>query len=618
MIRVSFYKNAFCGGLIMNKYFVIVIFLFESVHLNAMPFLQNMLLKHEVCHEKKSEEYRYHREMNRLKNYVKQINTANSTRFVNRFNVNQIKQKSIKCNTCKRVGCEQVKGSRCNPYTAQDYYWKGDDTGLRSMIAYQRITRKGNFAKKINYYEGLRQDPKFKILNFIRVSKNFCDAMKAVECIDDPNYKYAASQILMSRNSYVQEMEILKNELQHKSECKTNKQTKVESEKINAVERLEQQQEFKAAPVLETAQLDTDQQILTNDASVFNQGIIETTDPMPYVSNTKPFTVEEYKRLNELMAHIKCEHPDDCIMYMEVVSNAIQQMKQEGFFEKELHGTVDEIMYGMQRYFYHLQPTNPLMNPQEFIINTAKYGAWWAVNLAIGNEAIAIEKVLLAASQIQALSNIDFSKMSQKEQIDFVAQQAADITWAVVTDKAFNKAMPGAKQFVKAQSIFPKGNAEAVVQGAAKFTEAESAVVETPEGIQMEVVPEKVSDTSVLKNAADKMLGTTKGVAKNAARVETVANMKQVFEKNEFGKALKHCTVKTNEQCSKMNSQIYKVIEKMPEYGLKKGDQLCLDTKHFDHIEVYNKRDIGIKAIGIDGTEYKHSAKVIGRELTKK
>lgn len=125
----------------------------------------------------------------------------------------------------------------------------------------------------------------------------------------------------------------------------------------------------------------------------------------------------------------------------------------------------------------------------------------------------------------------------------------------------------------------------------------------TPEGITLTLPKSAEGETSLLKHAAEKQRGSSaQELVKDVARVERVANMGQVFEKSGFGQTLKKSSVKTKFQCRKTGAQVYKVTEKIPEYGLKKGDQLCLDTLHFDHIEVYNKGDDVIFVLNLDGS----------------
>ncbi len=272
---------------------------------------------------------------------------------------------------------------------------------------------------------------------------------------------------------------------------------------------LAQQQEFRA-PTIESVSRDHEQPIIHHDLPAATPSISETTD----LTTQAPWLEmhETSSPIRTRFFEIYDEVKNNCSLgpnvEQDVLSAVYKQMCQEGYFTETTPGiSPEEVSYFVERYIYHLKPTNPLTHPKEFLTNTAKYATWWAINLVATEGAGAVIKVISAASHLQELGNVDFSKMTRNERIDFIAQQAAEITWAVVTDKACNKVMPGAKPFVRAQTTSPS---EAVVQGAAQFAEAESVVAVTPEGVPVEVAPEIVPDTSVLKKAADKVDGAAK------------------------------------------------------------------------------------------------------------
>ena len=54
---------------------------------------------------------------------------------------------------------------------------------------------------------------------------------------------------------------------------------------------------------------------------------------------------------------------------------------------------------------------------------------------------------------------------------------------------------------------------------------------------------------------------------------------------------------------------MYKVIEDIPKYDLKKGDQLYLDARHKNHFEVFRKNGVSKKVLNLDGT--KNAAKTV-------
>jgi len=166
----------------------------------------------------------------------------------------------------------------------------------------------------------------------------------------------------------------------------------------------------------------------------------------------------------------------------------------------------DDTIYFAKRYFNHLAPTNPLEHPREFATNMAKYTAWWAINIAATEGMSGVIQTISAFSQLQDLMSSDFSGMTRREKLDFLAEQSAEITMAFLTSKAFNKLAPRLKPSVtKPSSIDYERNPVAV----------------TPEGVPIEVGPEEMPNTSALKNAAEKEAGDIRIITKV-----------QIFEKN--------------------------------------------------------------------------------------
>ena len=76
--------------------------------------------------------------------------------------------------------------------------------------------------------------------------------------------------------------------------------------------------------------------------------------------------------------------------------------------------------------------------------------------------------------------------------------------------------------------------------------------------------------------------------------------MKEFFETTEFGKELRQVARKTSKRYH--GQQVYEITEKLPKYGLKKGDQIHLDALHADHLEVCGKNNAkGV--LNLDGSE---------------
>lgn len=79
-------------------------------------------------------------------------------------------------------------------------------------------------------------------------------------------------------------------------------------------------------------------------------------------------------------------------------------------------------------------------------------------------------------------------------------------------------------------------------------------------------------------------------------------SMYEVFERAPIGDKLKKVTQETSFE--RNGSKIYKVIEDVQEWGIKKGDWLYLDRMHKDHIEVFKRcGKIMRTVLNMDGTQ---------------
>ncbi len=76
--------------------------------------------------------------------------------------------------------------------------------------------------------------------------------------------------------------------------------------------------------------------------------------------------------------------------------------------------------------------------------------------------------------------------------------------------------------------------------------------------------------------------------------------MDNFFEKFDFGKKIKPYLEKTRLQYK--DESIYKVVEKIKDFKLKKGDRLYLDGFHADHLEVFNDRGMFKFVLNFDGS----------------
>lgn len=92
-----------------------------------------------------------------------------------------------------------------------------------------------------------------------------------------------------------------------------------------------------------------------------------------------------------------------------------------------------------------------------------------------------------------------------------------------------------------------------------------------------------------------------------------IENMKKFFQ-SEFGKKIEKSLEKTYK--IHQGKTVYRVKEKIPEYGLKKGDQLYLDNLHKDHLELFGKDNKIVAVLNLDGTKNViKSIKAAGRTL---
>lgn len=229
---------------------------------------------------------------------------------------------------------------------------------------------------------------------------------------------------------------------------------------------------------------------------------------------------------NALLEIIKIDHPESFGEYQSALTPILKEIQikvEKGDFASPKEAMV----YALQNYFHHLQPTNPLKEPHTFIINTAKYVGWAVINMAAGNVLAPVQKAGLVLSILQELNNFDYSNLNPKEQIDAICQQAAEITWMIVSDQMV-------KKLPKAKSYFKK-RVDAQLKPAVKSIAIErpAVIAHTPEGVPIEM-PHQGNETSLL-NADNQKL------PKNTV-IETVkANLTipQIGEKLKyvFGKA---------------------------------------------------------------------------------
>lgn len=78
-----------------------------------------------------------------------------------------------------------------------------------------------------------------------------------------------------------------------------------------------------------------------------------------------------------------------------------------------------------------------------------------------------------------------------------------------------------------------------------------------------------------------------------------VGNMSEFLKKSGFGNDIKDSTQKTSKQYQ--GQSIYQAQNKTGD-TIKKGDQLYLDAKHKDHLEVFDKNGNFKAVLNLDGS----------------
>ena len=76
--------------------------------------------------------------------------------------------------------------------------------------------------------------------------------------------------------------------------------------------------------------------------------------------------------------------------------------------------------------------------------------------------------------------------------------------------------------------------------------------------------------------------------------------MAQFLKASEFGKSIAGSLAKTSKQFH--GQSVFKVTEKVGGTVLKKGDQVYLDAKHKDHLEVLDSKGNAKAVLNLDGT----------------
>ena len=138
-----------------------------------------------------------------------------------------------------------------------------------------------------------------------------------------------------------------------------------------------------------------------------------------------------------------------------------------------------------------------------------------------------------------------------------------------------------------------------------KAEEVETLLMQTPEGFNLKVSRE-FNNEMQCSAEAEKALLTGKEIIK-------VNNMQEFFSNTTFGQALKNKCRSTQHFYN--GERIYKATEELAGI-LNKNDYFYLDSRHWDHLEVFSGNRTFKKALSLDGTIYESATKKgIGRRL---
>jgi|GEM_PF-2326909 len=224
-------------------------------------------------------------------------------------------------------------------------------------------------------------------------------------------------------------------------------------------------------------------------------------------------------------------------------------------------------------------------------------------NLGLDSELLKLEKA------IQGIDSESITKVFQHIALMSPQEKSralGNITGAFLQAEIIAAAMPTALKGIEkitqvvAESRIGQSVAQSVeelekfAQGAARIGTAEEVIAVTAEGIPIRIAT-AAEETMSLHKAANK----AGGAAKEVPAILKVGNIKEFFQ-TEFGKLLSRVSEKTHYRFQE--KAVYKLTEKLKQYGLKAGDVFYLDALHMDHIEVFDS--VGkIKAVfNLDGT----------------
>jgi len=302
-----------------------------------------------------------------------------------------------------------------------------------------------------------------------------------------------------------------------------------------------------------------------------------------------------------------------------------QLAREKGVYRSNaLEHTSELLVRAVHKYWQDLSPTETEVS---LVCDLAKYISDVTTGTHYLSQEVINQRVQQFWDMINSISLRNISKLTAEDVVDGAMYIAARITWFTGIDKGIKvaKNLKHAGQLGKhaaafAGKLLDKFN---VVIGAhPAIITADGAVVVQASAAEAgyavaiaSYFKDKFwgSDNDQIKNV-DQLLKREGDVVETTRNTLQAANMKEVFNKTDFGKKLKDCSQKTKYIDAKTNSQIYEVTKDMPEYGLKKGDKFYLDKYHKDHLEVF-RNNKGETILNLDGSMYHNANKALSRRL---
>jgi hypothetical protein len=317
--------------------------------------------------------------------------------------------------------------------------------------------------------------------------------------------------------------------------------------------------------------------------------------------------------LYEAVQELQLKTLTDPNAYVPATMTFIADMQKQGLLQALPDTQYEILQAGLTSFFYNLRPENPLNDPKAFICEVSSIAIWSALHtLAPGWYLSGLEAAMIAEQVYEICSPHQSLSLTSKQRAELFGKTTAELVKGYISSKV----LTGAARVVQRKMGPTLNNVVNKVSKKEQVFSPASAEAVTPEGTKFKVEPFE-EGMHLQENINNPKISSSTSSA-SLRKIEKIANIKELFQKNEFGKIIEKGSIKTKKVDVKTNSQIYELIEKLSEYNLKKGDLFYLDKFHGDHIEVFrNDKCIGV--FNLDGTinEIK-TAKAIGRDLMYK